>query len=64
MTDASRRVVTLCLGWVIRVDLTGRRSLPVVPDKQTLSESVSMSQKCQEQTTYNGFPSRLLGRRE
>jgi len=33
--------------WVLRVTLTVRRSLPVSPDKQTFSVSVSMSQRCQ-----------------
>jgi hypothetical protein len=30
-----------------RVTLTKRRSLPLYPDKQTFSESVGMSQRCQ-----------------
>jgi len=33
--------------WVLRVTLTVRRSLPVFPDKQTFSESVGTSQRCQ-----------------
>src|SRR5713226_1971714 len=33
--------------WVILVVLTVRRPLPVYPDKQTNSESVGMSQRCQ-----------------
>jgi hypothetical protein len=33
---------------VIRVVLTERRALPVYPDKQTSSESVGMSQRCQQ----------------
>jgi len=33
--------------WVNRVTLTLRRSLPLYPDKQTFSESVGMSQRCQ-----------------
>jgi hypothetical protein len=32
---------------VNRVTLTLRRSLPLYPDKQTFSESVGMSQRCQ-----------------
>src|ERR1700716_817190 len=35
---------------VIRVVLTERRALPVYPDKQTSSESVGMSQRCQYAT--------------
>jgi hypothetical protein len=34
-------------GWVNRVVLTVRRSLPVYPDKQTSSKPVGTSQKCQ-----------------
>jgi|SRR6266850_678825 len=33
---------------VIRVVLTERRAPPVYPDKQTSSESVGMSQRCQK----------------
>src|ERR1700730_8512425 len=36
--------------WVIRVTLTARSSLPVFLDKQTLSVSVGMSERCQERT--------------
>jgi hypothetical protein len=36
--------------WVIRVILTVRRSLPVYPDKQTISEPVGTSHLCQFQT--------------
>jgi hypothetical protein len=32
--------------WVIRVILTVRRSLPVYPDKQTISEPVGTSHLC------------------
>jgi hypothetical protein len=35
---------------VKRVILTVRRSLPVYPDKQTFSDSVGMSQTCQNRT--------------
>ena len=42
----------LCEGtsrqWVNRVILTERRSLPLYPDKQTISEPVLTSQLCQE----------------
>ncbi len=36
--------------WVNLVVLTVRRSLPVYPNKQTISESVGMSQRCQDRT--------------
>src|SRR2546430_2465188 len=39
-----------CPRWVNRVVLTDGRSLPVFLDKQTFSESVGMSQKCQQET--------------
>jgi Transposase DDE domain len=39
---------------VIRVDLTVSRSLPVFPDKRTFSETVSMSQTCQQATLRVG----------
>jgi len=35
---------------VIRVVLTERQALPVYSDKQTSSESVGMSQRCQNRT--------------
>src|SRR5258705_2427955 len=37
--------------WVIRVTLTVRRSLPVFPNKRTIQEPVSMSQRCQKATS-------------
>ena len=40
-----------CLSWVNRVAFTVRRSLPVYPEKQTFSESVGMSQRCQRRTS-------------
>src|SRR5438128_1062319 len=40
------------LVWVKSAILTASRSIPVYPDKQTFSEPVGMSQKCQLQT-YN-----------
>jgi hypothetical protein len=36
--------------WVDSAVLTFGRSLPVYPDERTFSESVGMSQKCQEGT--------------
>jgi len=46
------RASFLCEGksrhWVNRVILTERRSLPLYPDKQTISEPVLTSQLCQE----------------
>jgi hypothetical protein len=33
-----------------RVVLTARGSLPVYPDEQTFSQSIGMSQRCQEET--------------
>jgi hypothetical protein len=38
------------LQWVNRNGLTVRRSLPVYPEKQTFSEPVGMSQRCQVAT--------------
>jgi len=35
------------LSWVNRVILTVRRSLPVDPDKQTISEPIGTSHLCQ-----------------
>ncbi len=37
--------------WVICVDLTVRRLLPVYPSWQTFSEPVGMSQRCHKQTS-------------
>src|SRR5258708_3819150 len=37
-------------GWVIRVVLTARRSLPVFLSKRTISEVAGMSQRCQQPT--------------
>src|SRR6266851_6978746 len=44
---------------VIRVILTVRRSLPVYPDKQTISEPVGTSHLCQMQTLPRGYCSDL-----
>jgi len=51
--EISRNLVGLGIGSPIRVKLvvlTVGRPLPVYPDKQTFSESVGMSQRCQVQT--------------
>ncbi len=37
-----------CRTWVDRVVLTAHKSLPVYPDKRTISEPVGMSQRCHE----------------
>ena len=39
-----------CRTWVKRVILTVRKSLPVFPDKRTISGPIGMSQMCQEAT--------------
>ncbi len=41
---------TQCPRWIKRVILTVGCSLPVFRDKQTFSESVGMSQRCQQRT--------------
>jgi hypothetical protein len=43
--------------WVKRVILSMRRSLPVLPEKQTFSELVGMSQRCQ---TLTSQPNQVL----
>src|SRR6266566_4314843 len=37
-----------CPRWGIRIVLTAHQTLPVYPYKQTFSESVGMSQRCQK----------------
>jgi hypothetical protein len=54
--------------WVNRVNLTERRPLPVLPDERTFSETVGMSQRCQEPTlaasAFSSTEGRLRGPRE
>jgi hypothetical protein len=51
-------IMSGCRLWVKRVIMTMRRPLPVLPDKQTFSESVGMSQTCQERNQTSSALSR------